>query len=244
MNVVMIKIGILIADSMTSITQFASKGEDRSYFERYKRVFDLYVEDFHPFSGDVQLKEYDCQQLQFPQDLYECDAYLITGSRHSVHDDLPWIEQLSKLIQVLYTKKIPIIGICFGNQLIAKTFGGKVEKRATGFLAEVQNNQIMTPQPWMMPTRNNIPICAVHEEEVTELPNTATLLGSHANCKNSIYKIYDKVLCFQGHPEYTIEFAKSYCLANPEFSNQADGITGKAEGQIALQWIINFVSMQ
>ncbi len=67
----------------------------------------------------------------------DCDFIVITGSRRNVSSWEPWMDDVSKLI---LEAKVPIIGICFGHQIIAATFGGKVERASTGshFVAEVE----------------------------------------------------------------------------------------------------------
>ena len=55
-------------------------------------------------------------------------GYLITGSRYGVYDDLPWMAPLSEFIRDLKTQEIPVIGVCFGHQIMAHAYGGRVQK--------------------------------------------------------------------------------------------------------------------
>ena len=52
----------------------------------------------------------------------DCDYIVITGSRRNVSSWEPWMDEVSKLI---LEAEVPIIGICFGHQIIAATFGGR-----------------------------------------------------------------------------------------------------------------------
>ena len=47
------------------------------------------------------------------------DGYVILGSRHGVYDPLPWIEPLKHLIRHAADRRIPMVGICFGHQIMA-----------------------------------------------------------------------------------------------------------------------------
>jgi GMP synthase-like glutamine amidotransferase len=62
--------------------------------------------------------DFDVQNGHYPADLADCDGYVITGSRDSVYDDLPWIRQLEDFVLALHHERRKLIGICFGHQLI------------------------------------------------------------------------------------------------------------------------------
>ena len=59
----------------------------------------------------------------------DCDYIAITGSRRNVSAWEPWMDEVAELIR---TAKVPIIGICFGHQIIAAALGGKVERAKEG----------------------------------------------------------------------------------------------------------------
>ncbi len=59
----------------------------------------------------------------------DCDYIAITGSRRNVSSWEPWMNQVAELIK---TAQVPIIGICFGHQIIAAALGGKVERASEG----------------------------------------------------------------------------------------------------------------
>ena len=66
----------------------------------------------------------------------DCDLVIITGSRRNVSSWEPWMDEVVELIQ---TTPVPVIGICFGHQIIAAALGGKVvrAKHGSHFVAEV-----------------------------------------------------------------------------------------------------------
>ena len=61
------------------------------------------------------------------------DAWIITGSEFSVYDNLDWLNNFKiKLLEAINMKK-PILGICFGHQLLADVLGGAVKKNNLGW---------------------------------------------------------------------------------------------------------------
>jgi len=76
---------------------------------------------------------FDVLNMQFPDGPTDCDGWLITGSRHGAYEDLPFIPPLEDLIRAVYATDRPLVGICFGHQIIAQALGGTVEKFAGGW---------------------------------------------------------------------------------------------------------------
>ena len=65
--------------------------------------------------------------------LDEADAWIITGSKYSVYDNCDWIEDLKIFVSKLILNNKPILGICFGHQLIANCLGAEVKKNTKGW---------------------------------------------------------------------------------------------------------------
>ena len=84
-------------------------------------------------SEDFVFETYAVLEMVFPKSPDECDGWLITGSRHGVYEDHEWLDPLRKFIKILDKKKAPLVGICFGHQIIAEALGGVVEKFQGGW---------------------------------------------------------------------------------------------------------------
>jgi len=66
----------------------------------------------------------------------EFSLVVILGAPESANDDLMYLQKEQDLIKKNVEKETPVLGICLGSQLIAKTFGGKVysgSKKEIGF---------------------------------------------------------------------------------------------------------------
>jgi GMP synthase-like glutamine amidotransferase len=75
----------------------------------------------------LTFRRFRVETMEFPASVSACDGWLITGSRHGAYEDHPFIKPLESFIRDAYDARIPVVGICFGHQIIAQAMGGKVE---------------------------------------------------------------------------------------------------------------------
>jgi len=129
----------------------------------------------------------------FPDGPEAADAWLISGSRFSSFEDLPWIHRLLALVRDIVASGRPLVGICFGHQIIARAMGGTVERFAGGWAVGRQTYD------WQgTPVAMN----AWHQDQVTALPQGARVLASNDFCRNAVIAYGDHVLTVQAHPEF------------------------------------------
>ncbi|MGB8624140.1 MAG: gamma-glutamyl-gamma-aminobutyrate hydrolase family protein [Paracoccaceae bacterium] len=132
--------------------------------------------------------------MEFPASIHEADGWLITGSRHGTYEDLPFIEPLEAFVREAFEAKVPIVGICFGHQIIAQALGGKVEKFAGGWAVGRQEYTI-GGRPYALN--------AWHQDQITELPEGAEVIGNSDFCEYAALAYDDLALSVQPHPEFT-----------------------------------------
>lgn len=127
----------------------------------------------------------------------DTDMLVILGGPMSPNDDLPWIKQEYELVSSLLDKKIPMLGVCFGAQLIAKILGGKVVKapaKEVGWAPVYLQTNIIP----------NVPEKALvlhWHEDMFEIPEKAQLLFSSDHVKNQGYIYQNNVIGLQFHFE-------------------------------------------
>lgn len=131
---------------------------------------------------------------QFPDGPDEADAWLITGSRHGVYENHAWLPPLEALIRQIRDSGKPLVGVCFGHQIIAQALGGKVVKFdggwATGRQSYDMGGQTVLLNAW-------------HQDQVVERPKGARVLAGNDFCENAVLAYGDHILTIQPHPEFT-----------------------------------------
>ena len=191
-----LKIGILLSDHVLDDLQEKHGNQDNFY----RRIF-------QETNQDVTIEIYDVTQFTYPKSLNECDGYIITGSKLSVYDNVRWIKELEEFVTDLFLNKRPLLGVCFGHQLIAKALGGEVKKADIGWVLGVQSYEFKTNYPWLEYMNEDVQLIHSHQDQVMRLPERATLVASNKHVPNSMYYIEDHVMCMQGHPEFTNAYA-------------------------------------
>jgi GMP synthase-like glutamine amidotransferase len=176
-----------------------------------------------------------------------CDGYVITGSRHSVYDDLPWIPPLVAFLREAIAQQRRVVGICFGHQLIAHFFGGETRAAESGWCVGVQPAEIVHREPWMTPQAERIALLASHKDQVARLPPGARAFAQGGRCRVAGF-VMENVLTFQGHPEFT----KAYAADLMDMREQALGTATHRAGKASLaeptdellvaRWMLNFLS--
>ena len=106
-----------------------------------------------------------------------------------------------------------MLGICFGHQLIAHAFGGKVGYNRFGwelglvdvhFKSTAQNDLLFSLFP------DRIQVQASHAQSVIELPPGAVRIASNQVEKNHVFCLNSKIWGVQFHPEFNCEITKAY----------------------------------
>lgn len=142
-----------------------------------------------------------------PKDLERFDGAVLSGSRTRVAEDAPWIDLEMEAIRKLHSLKIPTLGICYGEQLIARTLGGKekvsVAKTPEHGWAEIQ---VVAESKILKGLSEKFYTFEYHNDEVRELPNGFRLTASNAACGIQAYDLENAPMWgLQFHPERGLE---------------------------------------
>jgi GMP synthase-like glutamine amidotransferase len=169
-------------------------------FGRYPAMFEALL--------GLEARTYDVAAGALPPDVGRHEAYLITGSPAGVYDDLPWIAPLKTFLRAA-KGRAKLVGICFGHQILAEAFGGRVEKSAKGWGVGLHNYPIVQREPWM----DACPIVSVpasHQDQVVRQPPGADVIASSVFTPYAGLAWHDQpAISFQFHPEFGPAYAQA-----------------------------------
>ena len=144
-----------------------------------------------------EFRTYRVLDGEFPASVAECDGWLITGSRHGVYEDHPWIPPLEQFIRDCFAAHVPVVGICFGHQIVAQAMGGKVERFAEGWAVGATDYDF---------SGEKLTLNAWHRDQVTVRPDDAQVLACNDFCENAALVYGKRAFTVQAHPEFGDDF--------------------------------------
>lgn len=159
-----------------------------------------------------------------PDDLESISSIIITGSKAMVTDTLAWTKYVSKWLLEMPRKDIPILGICYGHQLLAHTLGGLVDYHPSGeeygdtavqLTGEGKEDKLFGGLP------SDIRAYVAHAQTVKQIPLNAVVLAKNAFEQHHALRFRDQVWGVQFHPEFTADLLKEYMkLGRDRIANQ------------------------
>jgi GMP synthase-like glutamine amidotransferase len=138
------------------------------------------------------------------------DGWIVTGSRHGVYDDLPWIGPLKDFLCACLAEGVPVVGICFGHQILAEAAGGRAAKSERGWGVGVHDYEVRHRPRWLADLPDRFAVRAIHQDQVTELPPETTVLAASSFCPYAALAYGDperpRAISIQPHPEFDAAF--------------------------------------
>lgn len=167
------------------------RGELGDYDSMFERLLD---------GRGFRFRSWHVEAMDFPKSIHEADGWLLTGSRHGVYEDHAFIPPLEAFIRAAYHDHVPMVGICFGHQIIAQALGGTVIKSPKGWAVGPQSydfgDQKITLNAW-------------HQDQVVTVPPGAKTLAHNSFCENAALVYDDRALTIQAHPEFEDRFIQA-----------------------------------
>lgn len=146
----------------------------------------------------------DARKEPLPEPEYR--GVIVTGSASSVYDGNKWIRKSEDFLRRMADREIPIYGICFGHQLVAQAFGGRVERCPQGWelgTASISLNPAGRNDPLFTGLPVEFSAQQTHGDVVTELPAGAISLAQNSHWHIQAFKLGERIWGTQFHPEFT-----------------------------------------
>ena len=182
--------------------------------EAMRGEFGGYPAQFHKMFDDTGLgfdfetiRALDGEVLPAPDTL---QAIVVTGSAAGVYDTSHWIDPLRAFIRAAYAVRTPMVGICFGHQIMADALGGGVRKSDKGWGIGRHVYKVHQKLDFMSQVGDEVAINASHQDQVIAPPPDAEVFLSSQFTPNAglIYKS-GAAISMQPHPEFEADFARA-----------------------------------
>lgn len=138
---------------------------------------------------------------------------VITGSHDMVTDDLPWITTTAQWLREAVKTDLPILGICFGHQLMAHALGGEAGFHPEGL--EIGTVDVTLTEDGMAdPLIGGLPSFfkghVTHSQTALSLPPNATVLAASSHDPHQSFRVGNHAWGVQFHPEFDAEAIRYY----------------------------------
>ena len=175
--------------------------------------------DFHDWiaaglrDGGAEVVVFDAQGDAPPPAPDTVAGIVLTGSHAMVSEREPWSEALVPWLQQAVQAETPVLGICYGHQLLAHALGGEVAHHPGGVeigTVRVQRHAVGQSDPLLGDLPDEFDAQATHWQSVRRLPPGAVLLAGNAFEPHHAFRVGRNAWGVQFHPEFSDEALRSY----------------------------------
>jgi GMP synthase (glutamine-hydrolysing) len=141
------------------------------------------------------------------------DGIVVTGSPAMVSDREQWSELTADWLLQAVRHSVPVLGVCYGHQLLAHALGGVAGDRLQGresgtfeviLCPEAKSDPLFSGLPARFPAQ------LTHRQSALRLPDDAVLLAYSDNEPHQAFRVGDCAWAVQFHPEFTAEVMRLY----------------------------------
>ncbi len=202
---------------------------------------------FAGINPPIEFDTYDCQKGEYPTELDAYDFFITTGSKASVYDGIPWVDELIRYIKTLDKAQKNLIGICFGHELIAVARGFPVKKSDKGWGIGIAQNKMHTYPEWMDEKPKQLNLLVSHQDQILDLPKDAEVMAGSEFCPYFMIQWDNHLFSFQGHPEWSSKYSHTLmndrCAIIPAetIKHGMNSLSTPPDNALVAKWIIDFV---
>lgn len=215
-------------------------------YPRYPRMFETLLANADPAMRFDTVALVDGEVLPAPA---QCEAVVITGSPAGVYDQTPWMAPLRGFIRESFATRTPMIGVCFGHQIIADAMGGDVRKSEKGWGVGRHVYDVLGTPDWMAGAGKTVALSVSHQDQVITPPRGAVTLARSAHTEHAMLA-YEAapVMSLQGHPEFSDDFVaalysarRGKSLSDAQVDSAIASLASPVDRGLVGQWMARFL---
>lgn len=170
-------------------------------------------------AADVAVEVIPSSSPQLSEAAARSDALIFSGSPRDAWANSPDVLALLAFLQQTVSRNQPILGVCFGHQLLARALGGQVERDPKGW--EVGECSVhLTPDglqsPLFADIDSRVHVIESHRDAVLSLPPGARLLASNEHTPIQAFSMNERFFGVQFHPEMNGDILRHLWLERRE----------------------------
>lgn len=228
-------------------------GQTRSdWIARHGEMADPFPPFLRLADPSLQFVVYKAHRDELPASALDCDAWLVTGSPHSVHQPEPWQPALAQFLVQAVAQR-PVVGICYGHQLLHQALGGEVARAPQGWGVGVQQYPVQAVPDWLPAASEaaDLPplrLIALHQDQVLRPAPDTRVLAGNGFCPLAVTTIGDTVFTVQPHPEMTRVLARDIYeeqraeLGDTRTDQAQHSLDGPLDDLRVARWILAFIA--
>ena len=188
-------------------------GSAHAHIREVMGDFDDWIATGLRAGGATAVETHDAQSGTLPRPPGDYAGVVLTGSHAMVSEREPWSEALVPWLQAAVAAGTPVLGICYGHQLLAHALGGEVAHHPEGVeigTVSVQRHAAAAQDPLLGDLPDAFDAQATHWQSVRRLPPGAVLLAGNAFEPHHAFRVGRNAWGVQFHPEFSDEALRSY----------------------------------
>ncbi len=178
-----------------------------------KPEFGDFEDWFRTGLGVPSIKTVAVYEQEALPDFSELSGIVVSGSASMVSDKQDWSEKTARWLKQAVDAGVPVLGVCYGHQLLAHALGGEVGLNPNGRQIGTVNAHMLTDaadDPLLGDLPTDYPVQTSHSESVLRLPPNATRLATSELDENFAIRFADKAWGIQYHPEFSAPVMREY----------------------------------
>ncbi len=193
---------VLILKTGNTVQNLLVRGED--------------FEDWFVSGCGISRDNFDVVELFRGDNLPDISSYcgiIVTGSPAFVTDREDWSEHGAEFLRLAVQKNVPLLGVCYGHQLLAHALGGRVDFHPRGReigSVDIRLHQAGKTDPLMSGLPASFTAQVSHSQTVVRLPDNAILLAGNEFDQHQAFRVGTNAWGLQFHPEFSERVIEAY----------------------------------